>query len=135
MAPLQVGCGAGLLCARAPASPMEPRLCVVRAGEVACPPGYSEQRVAYGGLADSRGCAPCSCGAPFGVSCTGTLQEGCGQTGPVNELPTTCGGLSDPGSVLLLATPIAVGGSCLPDGGAPMGSAVPSSPTTVCCMP
>ena len=134
--PVQSGCASGQICAPAPAAPMEPRLCVFMAGVVPCPAGgYSVQRTVYAGVADTRGCTPCSCGAPSDASCTGTLQEGCGQTGPVNQLPTACGGLSDPGSVLLVAAPVLSGGSCRSDGGVPAGSAVPSSPTTVCCMP
>jgi hypothetical protein len=136
VAPVQNGCSTDQVCAPAPAAPMQPRLCVFMAGDVACPAGgYSVKRTVYAGLHDSRACTLCSCGAPTGASCTATLQEGCGQTGPVNQLPTTCGGLSDPGSVMLLATLVASGGSCSPVGGAPTGSAAPSSPTTVCCMP
>jgi hypothetical protein len=136
VAPVQNGCGAGQVCAPAPAAPMQPRLCVFMAGDVACPAGgYSVKRTVYAGLHDTRACSPCSCDAPTGVPCTATLQEGCGQTGPVNHLPTACGGLSDPGSVMLLATLVASGGSCSPAGGVPAGSATPSSPTTVCCMP
>jgi hypothetical protein len=134
IAPVQSGCTSGQICAPAPAAPLEPRLCVFMAGQVACPGGYAVQRIVYGGVADSRGCTPCSCGAS-GVSCTGTLQEGCGQSGPVNDLPTVCGGLTDPGSVMLLAALVASGGSCASDGGVPTGSAAPSSPTTVCCLP
>jgi hypothetical protein len=63
------------------------------------------------------------------------LQEGCGQTGAVNELPTVCGGLSDPGSVMLVSALVASGGTCPSDGGVPTGVAAPSSPVTVCCMP
>jgi hypothetical protein len=134
--PVQNGCTAGQVCAPAPAAPMEPRLCVFMAGDVACPNvGYSVRRTVYGGVVDNRGCTPCSCGTPTGVSCAATLQEGCGQTGTVHDLPTVCGGLSDPGSVTLLAAPVASGGSCPADGGIPTGSAAPSSPTTVCCMP
>jgi hypothetical protein len=115
---------------------MEPRLCVFTIGDVACPgDGYTVKRTVYGGVTDSRACTPCSCGGATGVSCTASLQEGCGQTGPVNDVPTTCGGLSDPGSVMLLATLVARGGTCGAVGGVPTGSAVPSSPTTVCCMP
>jgi hypothetical protein len=136
VAPVQSACGPGEVCAPPPAAPMEPRLCVLTQGDVACPgTGYSVKRTVYGGVTDSRGCTPCSCGAPSGVSCKATLQEGCGQTGPVNPVPTTCGGLSDPGSVMLLATLAASGGSCGPVGGVPTGTALPSSPTTVCCMP
>jgi hypothetical protein len=135
VAPVQNGCSAGQICAPAPAAPMEARLCVFQSGDVACPAGgYSVKRTVFAGVHDTRACTPCSCGAPTGVSCTATLQEGCGQTGPVNQLPTACGGLSDPGSVMLLAPLVASGGSCSPMGGAPAGSATPSSPTTVCCM-
>jgi hypothetical protein len=134
--PVQQGCNAGQICAPAPVAPMEPRLCAFKAGDVDCPGGgFTIRRTVYGGIADGRGCSSCACGTPSGVSCTGTVQEGCGQSGAVNQLPATCGGLSDPGSVTLVGNLVASGGSCAPSGGTPTGTAAPSSPTTVCCMP
>lgn len=129
-------CGAGQICAPAPAAPLEPTLCIVAAGDLACPAGaYSVRRVYYGDAADGRGCAPCTCGAPSGVTCTATAQQGCGQTGPSIPLPTPCVSLEDPGSVELTASATPTGGSCSPSGGEPTGALTPTAPTTVCCTP
>jgi hypothetical protein len=134
--PQRESCAQGEVCIPPPAAPMQLRPCVFIAGDVSCPSGsYSVRHRYYRTVSDSRGCAHCSCGAPSGVDCAATLQEGCGQTGPTSALPTSCASLSDPGSVVLLAPPTPTGGSCAPSGGAPSGSASPASPVTVCCLP
>jgi hypothetical protein len=129
-------CGASQVCLPMPAAPMELRPCILASGDLACPAGaYSVRHVYYGTASDTRGCAACTCGSATGVTCSATVQEGCGQTGPTFALPTTCASLADPGSVELTAVAAPSGGSCAPSAGQSTGSVIPASPTTVCCMP
>jgi hypothetical protein len=132
--PSTAGCDAGRVCI----SPAPPgwRSCVYSPGDVACPAGsYSARHVYYGSATDDRGCAPCSCGAPTGVTCAATVMIGCGTAGQTFAVPTSCTSLTDPGSVQVVSAPASGGGSCAPSGGEPTGSVSAESPTTICCTP
>ncbi|WP_172304750.1 hypothetical protein [Pseudenhygromyxa sp. WMMC2535] len=62
------------LCAPVPASPLEPGVCIWKAGVEECPAGsYSNKVEIYGGIEDSRSCEGCDCGDPVG-ECTATIN-------------------------------------------------------------
>src|SRR5262249_53874094 len=53
------------------------RECIVAKGDVECPAGdkHSEKRVSYDEkIDDTRGCTPCTCGAPTGTSCSALVS-------------------------------------------------------------
>jgi hypothetical protein len=139
------GCTGGSVCAPKPPSPFESGLCIEQAGVVACPAGaFSTQHVFYTGVTDTRGCSECSCGAASGSTCSATVTLYSAQsvntcTGPVAAVTTgSCAELSGNPTVAgreasNITTPS--GGSCAASGGAPTGSATPSTPTTFCCIP
>lgn len=134
--PARESCDGAEVCVPLPAAPMLPRPCIFMSGDVACPAGgYGVKHVVYGGADDQRKCTPCTCGAPTGATCSASITKGCSTTGPKVTLPTTCSPLGDPISVGLFAAPIPSGGSCAPTGGKREGALVPTSPTTVCCVP
>jgi hypothetical protein len=64
-----MGCSAQS-CSPLPAPAFRPGLCIHEAGNVACPAGaFSERHVYFASVLDTRGCAPCACGAPAGNAC------------------------------------------------------------------
>ena len=134
--PRQETCGGGELCVPLPGAPLEPRPCIFRAGDMACPAGlYSVKRVVYGDAKDDRTCSTCTCGNMTG-SCPATIRKDCSPGGvgaTVNV--TTCGAIGDPPSIMLVSVPLPTGVSCPPIGGTPTGSVTPTSPTTLCCVP
>lgn len=141
--------GAGEVCVpRLPAS--TGRACVVKSGDVGCPPSLPAKAVYYDGTAtDNRSCnaAGCTCGAPIGSTCD------CTGAGCRVELygNATCGGAPSvfpaDGSCTQVQSPVALSsklanavvgapGSCAPSGAATQVDSVePSSPITVCCVP
>ncbi len=68
------GCPAGELCVPLPDDPFEPRSCVWREGDAACPEGsaYTERTLLYRDIDDQRGCEPCICTVPPGP-CDGAV--------------------------------------------------------------
>jgi len=126
-------CGAGRVCAP---SVDAWKTCIYATGDLPCPSGaYTSRDVLYASAADGRGCSPCTCGDPKGVTCAATALVGCGEEGQTIPIPTSCTTLEDPGSVQLLGAAAPEGGACAPSGAEPTGSVTPGSPTSVCCEP
>lgn len=130
-------CGAGRVCVPRPALPARPDvLCIASPGDVACPAGYPTRTVAYAAFQDTRACSACTCGAPTGASC-GTVAAtsygdfACTMGPKPMTAPSSC--IDMGGRSASFTAPVASGGSCAKDGGAPIGDATPTSPTTICC--
>jgi hypothetical protein len=142
---VQGGCSGGKICAPGPASGFLPKLCVLAAGDQACPGDYSTKVVYYGGRDDTRGCTSCDCTGPTGVTCSAQLcfHGGPDCTNPCLKLtlPTGCKTVVGPpgvtGSSFNLDSVMTFGGKCdvVPGSGQPTGGCSPNSPTTVCCLP
>ena len=119
--------------------------CVMRRGQGgACPSGFPDQRVFYGGVESSLGCTPCTCGPPEGSVCEVYLEHDFGTpcSGIGGAWPSGLNGscwvyLNGPPSkplASLTATPLdSYAGTCAPHGGEPEGEAIPADPTTFCC--
>jgi hypothetical protein len=115
-------------------------MCIFMSGDVACPSGlYVTKHVAYGGLADTRTCTGCGCGAPSGGTCKGALQPQttapCAANAVVTDvpLPAMCASVGQALSFTYQAS--VSGGQCVVQQGTPTGSASPTNPTTFCCLP
>jgi hypothetical protein len=133
------GCAGGQ-CLPIPSAPLEGKLCVFRAGDVACPGGYTaNRRVYYQSITDNRTCTACGCGAP---QCTGRLWRGQDSSCPTDDgsgasVPVSCthiggiiaeymGYVPNAPSCTPTSTDSVEGGTCDPD--------VPTA-TTICCLP
>ncbi len=141
------GCGAGETCVPRPASPYEPRACIGRAGDHACPSGaFSQKSLAFASFTDDRDCSSCSCGAPAGGTCK--LLVSLFSNAAPNTCTTLLTTLESNSCVNLAGNPALVGsrsatvmnaptgGSCpVTGGGVPSGGVTPTSPTTFCCLP
>jgi hypothetical protein len=134
------GCDGSSVCAPAPVAPFGTAVCIWQAGDTAtCPPEYPNQTVLSGGVDDGRACSACSCSAPSGRSCSGTMSvyEGGTCAGTAIDVPTngsTCVPLSiATTSASLISNYSLSGGSCNASGGAATGSATALNPRTICC--
>src|ERR1019366_9094755 len=67
------GCAATAQCVAKPSAPYGGP-CVYQAGDLKCPSGYPTKHLYYKGTVDSRDCTACTCGAPSGGSCTGSIS-------------------------------------------------------------
>lgn len=142
------GCNAGHSCLPNPPGGFVQGVCVMQAGEVACPAGFTHQHLIYdpAKTVESRSCDNCTCGALTGGSCSATINVYSDTTvDTCNTLiatlkPSTSQGDCQPltgsnpsvGSrkaVYSAVTP----GSCAAGGGAPKGTATPGGTTTFCC--
>lgn len=134
----QVDCSADQVCAPKPGPPFEAKLCILQAGDVACPPPpYLNRRLVYTGTADTRGCAPCTCTVPSQPCTGGIVYTGPSSTCPPSGGTTAFGACFSQGNFagprwLVAATPPAV--TCIAAGGTPTGALTPTTPVTVCCM-
>jgi hypothetical protein len=125
------------------------RTCVVQAGVEDCSEPwfapYTEPHVFYQGFEDSRGCSPCTCGAPDGGTCSaevtiytdGVCMSPMYYAAPIDAAEPYC---IDVNAALAFGSksaspPVYVPGNCQPAGGVPGGTATPTSPTTFCCIP
>lgn len=118
--------------------------CVQRAGKHPCPPDYSIPRTFHDGAADTRACAPCTCGPPEDGSCTAIAlaysDPACAAAvgAKTIEANTPPQGFDVPSGTALgskAAQVIATPGACPPSGGEPTGTLTPGDPVTVCCRP
>ena len=119
------------------------------AGTPGCPDAwptpYTQPHVFYDGVADGRGCSACACGVAEGGACSAEIWiYGDGACATVASYAVTVGSGAPacvdtlPGAALgskSASAPVYVAGACQPSGGAPVGSAEPSGPTTFCCIP
>jgi hypothetical protein len=138
------GCtSANQLCVRSAGASFETALCISQVGDVSCPAqDYTERTLMFTSVADTRGCADCTCGDPTGITCGGTVtlytNNPCSGNG--TGVPTTGTCVAAPGLEYFHAGTYAVttgptGGSCDPAGGAATGEATPGDPVTICCLP
>ena len=116
--------------------------CVQRPGEHACPAGYPVKHTFHEEAVDSRACAPCSCGAPVGGSCTAIAlaysDQACQAAlgAKAVESGSTGEGFDVPEGTALgskAAEVVAAAGSCAASGGEPTGTVEPGATVTVCC--
>lgn len=140
-------CTGGEVCASTPPpTSSATATCVWQTGAaMTCPTAYPMgPQVFYTGIADARGCSPCTCDAPTGVTCSiaspavAWYQGPC--TTPMGQTPapsTTCLQITPPDPVMLLATPtVSSEGSCTSTGGGmAMGNAAGTGATSFCCLP
>jgi hypothetical protein len=130
------GCGPGNLCA--PAAPFTGPYCIVQPGDLACPAGpYSDKRVYFTAIDDSRDCSACTCGS----DCSYTWKifddadTSCQTPLATKTSAGECVMVTPSSSKLRFGVEITGAGTCTPSGGQPTGSAAASGPVTACCMP
>src|SRR5262249_27802301 len=76
--------------------PFAPHYCVARKDQSECPPSYPAGRRYFQSQTDTRACDPCTCDAPTGVTCAGSVQIGATCNGPTSgPLPLACA-MGDP---------------------------------------
>jgi hypothetical protein len=120
--------------------------CLFRDGDRECPAtDYTVKHVFYAGLTDTRDCTPCACGAPLGSTCTSFVSAfsdgACSSpvvAGTVDVTGPVCLDVAPSGQALgskLATEPAYVPGACQVSGGDPIGEALPSDPSTYCCLP
>jgi len=138
VAPAQVDCASGQICAPTPESGFAQKLCISHAGDVTCPGnGYGVKHLYYTSVDDTRTCSDCTCSTPTGGSCSfsvvGYTSSSASCTGnAITYLAgTKCAGVQQPGDFKVTVTP--TNGSCMASTSSPTGTATPSGPVTVCC--
>jgi hypothetical protein len=130
------GCSPGNLCAAA--TPFTGPFCIVKAGDLACPSGpYSDRRVYFTAIDDTRDCGACACGSDCSytwkifddadTTCATPLatQSGAG----------SCTMVTPSSGKLRVGASISGTGTCAPSGGQATGSAAGAGATTACCLP
>lgn len=145
-----VGCGThGMMCA--PLLPSaEFRVCVTQKSDPTkthCPYGYPEKLVFYDDFVDGRACSPCTCGAPMGSTCIGSISifnNGACSGMPlvvsaaIDAVGSQCLDVKPVGAALLSKSasppPTYTAGACMADGGAPETNAVPQVAEVICCL-
>lgn len=138
IAPAQVDCGSGQICAPKPEAGFDHQLCVGHAGDVACPGGgYGVKHRFFTSVVDTRACSACTCGPPSGGSCDFSVTSftssdlTCSGGAITYGSSTKCAGVAQPADFRLTMFP--TNGSCGPSTSAPTGTATPTGPVTVCC--
>jgi hypothetical protein len=138
VAPAQVDCASGQICAPKPETGFGAKLCISHAGDVPCPGGgYGVKHLYYTSVDDTRSCSACTCGTPTGGSCsfsiTGYSSSNSSCTGNAITYPpgTKCAGVQQPGDMRLTIAPTA--GSCAASTSSATGTATPTGPVTACC--
>ncbi len=151
------GCVLGQSCAAPGSGAYSGSVCIRKAGEQSCPPGWSTRLVGYQDATDTRGCAACTCTpVQSGIVCSPgeyTFYDHhvckCGSY-PVcqgNKVvnSTSCVDVSnlldwsltdnkgDWGGQYTKA-PAVVAGTCTPSGGQPTGSIQTTGAVTYCCL-
>ena len=123
-------CGAGCLPIAEPG--FDDRLCIARAGDMACPTGFTERHVVY----DSEDfCTPCGCGPTMGTTCTLNLYFNdpvCAGSWTTKNGDQACDSVGSP-PPLSGKTVVAQQGWCQPTGGTPLPIDQVVS-HTVCCI-
>lgn len=135
-----VGKATGEVCVPKPLATAEQRVCVYAMGDVMCPQAsvFSERTVLYQSHDDQRKCnKACTCGAPTGGSCTGTItvfstNGNCANTGSPLPADGACHDKAGFNSQKATIDP-PMGSSCSPAIRMPSGQVTGIGPTTVCC--
>jgi hypothetical protein len=139
VAPAQVDCPSGSVCAPRPAQPFAASTCIAETGDVPCPGGgYSDKHLFFTGVADTRGCTACTCGGADNPGCAATIADypqgqSCVGQRTAYLAPFSCAGVDQPRDFLVTLTSSA--GACPPSQSTPTGAATPAKPVTVCCAP
>jgi hypothetical protein len=120
------------------------RVCIVREGDRACPEGWSDKHVFFDHVNDDRTCSPCTCSAPAGSSCAGSIsvfkESDCSSpllmlsldaTGPSCVSVPSGSALGSKSAGPVTYTP----GTCASGGGESLGATAPAEPSTFCCRP
>jgi hypothetical protein len=131
------GCASGQ-CLPNPAAPFEGKLCIHRAGDLACPAGYTgNRRVYHQNINEGRTCSTCTCGAP---ECKGRIWRGIDSTCPTDDgsgtpVPVACSVIGGIKAEYLIYVPLGL--SCVPSDSIETGTCPPdaTTATTVCCLP
>lgn len=149
----QAACPDGSACVAAPPAGFEASLCIVKQGVHECSADgpYSERRIRYAGLEDSRSCSAdsCECTAPTG-SCGGEIRltdggefEGCTTVratlkpgfGPVGNGANLCQSLPSDAEMVTYQVDLD-NKSCRVGGAASIeGDVTGTGAVTLCCMP
>ncbi len=118
------------------------QLCIYQDGDTTCPAGPYTVKISMDtGFTDDRGCSPCGCDAPS-AKCSGgsasiSSDATCSQ-GALTVVPSGCipfgSQTTGPYYAQLVTQPTPGTGLCTPTGGAQIGAANPTGPTTLCCM-
>ncbi|MFI5309493.1 MAG: hypothetical protein ACHQ53_19205 [Polyangiales bacterium] len=135
-APRRGGCGPGNVCA--PPTPFAGPFCILKQGDQACPSGaYTDRRVYYTAIDDTRDCTACSCGQDCAYSWQ-VFDDG--DTACATPLATKtsageCVTVTPSSGKIRVGATISGAGGCTPSGGAATGSVSASDPYTACCLP
>jgi hypothetical protein len=133
------GCGPGNVCA--PPGPFSGPYCIVHDGDQACPAGpYTDRRLYYAAIDDTRDCTACSCATDCSyrwqvfddsdTSC-GTPKASLTSAGQCTAVTIA----SASSGKIRVGVSISGSGACTASGGAPTGAAQASAPFTACCVP
>lgn len=139
-APAGTGCESGAVCLPEPVAPLQSSLCVVRAGTHPCEGPFTVRKDYFEDFDDDRDCTACTCSAPQGGSCGGSIVlslpgPSCGGAGVIYP-EGYCMNLDPQVTNGAIIGPLNLtGASCQASGGAPTGTASPHSRVTVCCLP
>jgi hypothetical protein len=138
-APVKGTCSAAAVCAPVAALPVKnDTYCVATDQLSPCPSAYyTVSRQYYWGGTDNRGCAPCTCGPLTGSACAESAvvtysDVACTMAHGTLAAPVTCNTMTGVRAVTFEGGAPS-GGSCVPDGGGPVGDFVPTNPYTICC--
>ncbi len=129
------GCSPGNVCA--PQGPFAGPYCIVQQGDVACPAGpYSDKRVYYTAINDTRDCSPCSCDSDCSYSWNvyDDADTSCGSALASKTSAGECVPVTPSSGKVRVGVAITGSGGCTPGGGTPEGSAQADTPFTACCM-
>jgi len=135
------GCAMGDVCAPRPPEDFEPEVCAVREGDQMCPAGWQKTEIGFSDEDDQRGCLPCQCSSPVGLSCTSgdiTIYDDDNCAGDSSTVAESCVDTSSlidytSGSYELNSGVVSGQGSCTASGGEPTGEVVGLLPFTICC--
>jgi hypothetical protein len=139
-----LGCSGGVTgpCASGVCASPATHLCVYATGMQLCPSSFPKQTVVYGGIDQSFACTTCTCGVAAAPTCIPTtsfyLDANCGMIldpplphdGSCATFPATT-----PNGAKITDVGTPSGGACAVTGGGQLtGTAVGTSPVTVCCV-
>jgi hypothetical protein len=132
-----------------PSSRADFKVCALKEGDptkLECPAGYPDRSVFYQSFLDVRSCSPCTCGAPIGSTCTGSISifnnDACSNvplvvSAAIDAIGSQCLDVKPVGAGLLsksASAPVFTSGTCVAEGGEPKQKALPDIATVICCL-
>ncbi len=135
------GCKQAEVCAPARlASPFQSTLCVYKSGDVACPAAtYTDKRVYYTKLDDTRSCSACTCSdtgtCSYAWNVYDTTDTSCASAPVVTLAENQCAQVNPSSDKLRVGVGITGAPGCSSGGGQPQGAVSASGAVTVCCEP